>query len=250
MPFESDYYRDQVFACGNKKCKATLVPLQVRHDAKDEEAIIKAKCPGCGKTFTFGLSLAKAEADQWRDLLVEQANKCAECGAARLRTVKSEGNPHKEYKIKVECVECGKKSDRYVDGDLYFLLEKDLPPAERLTIQCPTCGETVDDTKPRCQNCGHEIYCNKCHALVPPGARFCTRCRDPVETGDLAKKPLAISKDASGVCFTCGAVLADRQKYCTTCGQEVACDKCGERIAPGAVFCNACGDKVRQGKKA
>ncbi len=250
MPFESNYYESQVFSCSSKNCKGTLVPVQIREDKKDNEAIVTAKCHKCGKSFKFGLSLDKAESDKWRPVLNEQMAKCTECGEMTLKTSEVKGNPKSDYKIKVECIECKKKSERFVDGELFFLLEGDLPPEERTIITCPTCASKVDDNAKTCPNCGREITCDKCGVMLSafPNAKHCIKCGDSINLGDFSKKPIKITQTASNSCPNCGNLLTEKHRFCNVCGQEIVCDKCGEKIAPGAVFCNACGDKVKKGK--
>ncbi|MBD3188079.1 hypothetical protein GF325_14680 [Candidatus Bathyarchaeota archaeon] len=250
MTFEADYYRSVKFSCGNKKCDGMLVPIQVRKDRKDEEAIITGKCPDCGKSYKFPLSLDQEEIRKWQPLLEDLMNTCSKCGEENsLKLLESEGNPKSEYTVKVECLECGKREKRFIDGELYFLLEKDMPSADRMVISCPTCGETVNDEEQVCPNCHREIFCDACGGLLSSMAKFCVKCGDPVDLGDPTKKQISLSSEQATVCPNCGAVLTSKHKFCNECGQEIICTQCGELLAPGAVFCNSCGDKVKMGKK-
>ena len=244
-----DYYMSHVFSCGKKKCDGTLVPIQIREDKKDNDVIVAGKCPECHKTFKFSLNLDKKEVDQWRSILKEQAFKCSQCGSDKLETKKTKGNKKKDFKIKVKCKDCGDKDNRFIDGDLFFLVEDEVPPAELVMITCPNCLEELDDDDKNCPKCGKEIYCDKCGALLRAAAEFCVKCGDPVSEGDYTKVPITVSEELIGVCHNCGGQLTDEHRYCTICGQEVKCDKCGEYIQAGAIFCNACGDKVKLGEE-
>ena len=237
------------FACGNKKCKGTLIPVQIRENKKDKTARVNGKCPTCKKAFEFSLSLNKDEVSNWLPMLQEQVFKCTECGQPTLKTEKVAGNPKSEYKIKFECLECKKKGERFIDGGLYFLVQDKLPSAERTIITCPTCGQKItDESKKKCPKCSRDIFCAKCGSLLSPQAKFCAKCSAPVQLG-VTEKPVVANVAAGNVCSNCNGKIAAGVKFCPTCGQEVICNKCGNFLPPGAVFCNQCGDPVSAGTK-
>lgn len=43
-------------------------------------------------------------------------------------------------------------------------------------VKCKECGDDVIAYSPRCQSCGHEYRCPKCHSLLPVGATKCLSC--------------------------------------------------------------------------
>ena len=69
---------------------------------------------------------------------------------------------------------------------------------------------------------------------------------------------LAAKKPPVPACPSCGADLAERAKFCSSCGAKVEepeievveaeavppCSNCGAELEPGAAFCNQCGTKV------
>ncbi|MHA1794135.1 MAG: zinc-ribbon domain-containing protein [Promethearchaeota archaeon] len=248
MGFDADYYKLK-FKCGNKGCNGSLVPIQLRENKNKNYIEVIGRCPKCHKKYRFSLPLDEKEVKQWSDDLRREFLTCSECGEVNsLKTIKVKGNPKSDYKVKVECSECGHEESRFIDGDLFFLLEKDLPPEERIIIICQTCGTKLRNEEKKCPKCGREIYCSKCGALIPPQAKFCVKCGDPVDLGDFSKKEVLISKDIAGVCPTCGNVLTKEHNFCNVCGQEIRCNNCGALLSAGAVYCNECGDIVRKGK--
>lgn len=241
----------QKFACGNKKCKGELIPIQILENKKEGVAKVLGKCPECKKMYEFSLSLNSTEVDKWLPIFHEQMFKCTDCNQPTLTTKKVVGNPRSEYKIKAECLECQKTNERFVDGGLFFLVEDKLPSAERTIIMCPTCGQKiVDESKKKCPKCGRDIFCSKCGSLLSPQAKFCARCAAPVQLGNVGKMSIPVVKTAvANVCPNCGASLSAGIKYCFECGQEVVCEKCGNHLPPGAIFCNVCGTAVKSGQK-
>lgn len=244
--FNADYYKTK-FSC--PKCDDLMVPIRVAEDKKDGEADIILQCPDCHTRYQVSVSLEKKEVDKWRKLLKDLMFNCSECGKGPLTTLKVRGNEKKDWKVKVECISCGKKRERVIDADLYYLIEEDLPEADIEEILCPTCSEKITTADETCPKCGREIKCNKCGAYLNPKAKFCNKCGDPVKMGDFSKKTYMVSDDHTGICPVCGNVLTERNKFCNVCGQEIVCDKCNEILAVGAVFCHACGDKVKAGKR-
>jgi len=238
------------FACGNKKCKGTLIPIQIRENKKDNTTKVLGKCPTCKKTFEFSLPLDRNAIPDWLPILTERMFTCTECGQPTLKTEKVSGNPKNEYKVRFECLECHKNSERYVDGGLFFLVEDKLPSAERTIITCTTCGQKItDESKKKCPKCGRDIFCAKCGSQLSPQAKFCAKCSAPVEIGDVMKKSIPVSAAAANICSTCGGKLAAGTKFCPVCGQEVVCNKCGNVLPPGAIFCNVCGDPISKGQE-
>ncbi|MEA2461444.1 MAG: hypothetical protein QOH90_1621, partial [Actinomycetota bacterium] len=47
-------------------------------------------------------------------------------------------------------------------------------------------------------------------------------------------------------CGNCGAENREGQRFCTSCGTEMAakCPNCGAPVVPGDVFCGSCGTPV------
>ncbi|MFX0098488.1 MAG: zinc ribbon domain-containing protein [Candidatus Hodarchaeota archaeon] len=244
--FEADYYKSK-FSC--PKCDDLMIPIRVAEDKKNGEADIITQCPDCHNKYQFSLSLEKTEVDKWRKILKDMMFKCSECGKGPLTTLKVHGNEKKDWKIKVECMDCDKKRERVIDADLYFLVEEGLPEADIEEMACPTCGEKILSSADTCPKCGREINCGNCKSHLALKAKFCTKCGESIELGDFSQKPLMVSDDHSGICPVCGNVLTERNKFCNVCGQEIICDKCHEILAAGAIFCHVCGDRVRAGKK-
>lgn len=48
--------------------------------------------------------------------------------------------------------------------------------------------------------------CPQCQAQLPPGARFCPRCGQPLQT-------------SLALCRQCGGTLAPGSRFCPQCGQ-------------------------------
>ncbi|HME53617.1 MAG TPA: zinc-ribbon domain-containing protein [Candidatus Lokiarchaeia archaeon] len=219
------------FICGNKKCNGELIPIQITENKKDNTAHVLGKCLECKKTYEFPLSLDKADIDDWLPILQEHMFKCTECGQTTLKTEKVSGSPKSEYKIKFDCIECQKQSERYVDGGLFFLVSDKLPSAERTIITCPTCGQKItDESKKKCPNCGRDIFCSKCGSLIEinqGSSKFCAKCGEPVQLGTLTKKSISAVSPPAGI----------------------VCSTCGNHLPPGAVFCNMCGTAVKSGQK-
>ncbi|MFX0101871.1 MAG: zinc ribbon domain-containing protein [Candidatus Hodarchaeota archaeon] len=235
------------FKCRNENCKGILVPLQLREDKKNDEIDLSAKCPKCKKITRFSLSLDKEEVKQWNPMLVKQFFTCPHCGDEPLKTIDIAGNEKWDFMLKVECLACKKESKKYIDGDLFSLLKSDLPAPRSMDLKCPICNKKIDASDKTCPNCGKEILCSNCDALIPLGAKFCIKCADPVEQGEIPHEPLIVQKDLYKECVTCGNDIEEGEIICNICGQEIKCDKCGKPIITRAVYCQSCGDKVRLG---
>lgn len=78
--------------------------------------------------------------------------------------------------------------------------------------------------------------CPHCGAPMRPGARFCSRCGQPLLS-------------APAACPQCGAPTRPGARFCSRCGQPLssapaACPHCGAPMRPGARFCSRCGRPV------
>ncbi|NMC06267.1 MAG: zinc ribbon domain-containing protein [Candidatus Lokiarchaeota archaeon] len=235
------------FACGKKGCKGTLVAYKIIDNKKESSIKVLGKCPECKKAYE--ISLSRNDVASWKPFLQAQFVKCMECGYPSLKTIKRIGDATTGFKIKLDCLECNKDNERYVDGSALDLVESALPSASRTLILCPTCGDHVaNEHEQHCPKCGRELYCTNCHATLTTNAKFCPSCGDPVKLGDFSKRAAVTTKTSVATCPTCGASMAPTARFCNECGQEVLCNKCGNRVPPGAVFCNSCGDPVKAGK--
>ena len=235
------------FKCKSENCGGILVPLQVREDKKDNEVELSAKCPECRKITRFSLSLDEKEVARWNPLLVKKFLTCPSCGDEPLKMIDIEGNEREEYKLEVECLACGESSKKFIDGDLFSLLKTDLPGPKSRSVICPICNKKIDMVDKTCPNCGKEILCSNCKALIPLGAKFCIKCADSVDPGDIPHEPLIVQEELYKECVTCANDIQEGENICNICGQEIKCDKCGKPIVSRASFCQSCGDRVRLG---
>jgi predicted RNA-binding Zn-ribbon protein involved in translation (DUF1610 family) len=234
----------KIFTCDNKKCNKEgiqLVVLQIRSDKKNNAVKVMARCPKCQKGYYFDLPLN--DTDQWDPLLRANVFRCAHCGKSNVKVVESKGHPHRDYKIKVLCQSCHEQEERNVDGNLYYLVEDNVPANVTTTtpVTCPTCQSQIAETDTNCPNCGKDLHCPSCGSLLPETAHFCLKCGASV-TGEAAAPP---PETAATECPACGNPLSEGSKFCLKCGHEVACANCGNPLPTGAVFCNHCGEKVK-----
>jgi predicted RNA-binding Zn-ribbon protein involved in translation (DUF1610 family) len=188
----------KIFTCDNKKCNKEgiqLVPIQIRSDKKNNAVKVMARCPKCQKGYWFDLPLN--DTDEWDPLLRANVFRCAHCGKANVKVVNSSGHPHRDYKIRVVCQSCHEQEERNVDGNLYYLVEDNVPANVTTTteVTCPTCQAQISETDATCPNCGKELHCASCGSLLPETAHFCLKCGASV-TGDAVIRFL---KDPSSV---------------------------------------------------
>ena len=83
-------------------------------------------------------------------------------------------------------------------------------------INCPKCGEELEDGATFCTNCGEKltVSCPKCGKALKPGAKFCSGCgTNLAEFSDEEEKPT--------VCPNCGAELDEDATFCDQCGKSV-----------------------------
>ena len=95
--------------------------------------------------------------------------------------------------------------------------------------------------------------CSKCGSELKPGAKFCTKCGNPVPVAPAETMQKATN---AAVCNQCGSELKPGAKFCTKCGNPVSvapaatmqkatnaavCNQCGGELKPGAKFCTKCG---------
>lgn len=100
------------------------------------------------------------------------------------------------------------------------------------------------------------------------GAMFYSNCKGspPIEyvdafaAVDACKASIAAiqaeidSYKETKACPACGAVCAEGQQFCDSCGVSLKgtpeegvqfCDKCGTKLSAAAVFCTECGNKLK-----
>lgn len=78
--------------------------------------------------------------------------------------------------------------------------------------------------------------CPNCHAMNPPGTKFCPSCGSST-----APAPVA-----GAACAKCSTAVPVGAKFCPSCGAPVVstCSKCGQQVQPGTRFCANCGTPV------
>ena len=246
--FSPDYYASVKFSCGNPKCYSLLVPEKIEKAEANDKVFIVGKCPECKKSYRFPLSLDKDEIGAWKPVLKDQMEICTKCGErGSLKVLSKRINDKNQYEILIECMECKKTQKRFIDPELFYLFEEDLPPSDQELSSCPNCGEIVDPSDSVCLNCGRDLYCKKCGRAIVEKAKFCVKCGGNVNIGDQSMQVLT-QGEKPVICPNCNTPLTNIHRYCNECGQEIICNKCGEFITPGALFCHVCGDPVKHGK--
>jgi ribosomal protein L40E len=111
--------------------------------------------------------------------------------------------------------------------------------------------------------------CPKCNIVLPPGRRFCPKCKGPAKFTP-APEPHAATPEFPAVppplpvhrpgskCPKCGTEPGPEAAFCRVCGTRIeavpppdppapkppACRKCGTTLSPGARFCRSCGTQA------
>lgn len=178
-----DGYRG-TFSCDKPGCGTRIVPVKLSVDKKQDAAKVLATCPSCKKSYEFSLPLD--ESRSWQAVLGRATFTCLGCGKEALKLLGIEGNP-RERRVMVTCVSCEKKDDRSIAGSLMPLVEPHLPPADRLSLQCGTCGSWLRE-QPNCPVCGRDAFCKQCGSYIHGSAITCPRCKAAVYQGDPRKR--------------------------------------------------------------
>jgi membrane protease subunit (stomatin/prohibitin family) len=95
-----------------------------------------------------------------------------------------------------------------------------------------TMGAVIVGSQPR-QTAAGAVACAKCSKPLPPDAKFCLECGEPV----LSEHEM--------ICPSCGA-KTPKGKFCLECGTPTVrkCPECGTEIPSNGKFCLACGHKL------
>jgi len=96
-----------------------------------------------------------------------------------------------------------------------------------------TMGSVLGGAKQPQSPQGGAAPCAKCGTPLPPNAKFCLQCGQPV----LAENEI--------ICPSCNAKTA-KGKFCLECGVPMVkkCPGCGKEIPPSSKFCPECGHQV------
>jgi len=82
--------------------------------------------------------------------------------------------------------------------------------------------------------------CSSCSTLNPAGAKFCSGCGTPLQTG-----PGEESASSGVKCLECGHILTPGAKFCPGCGNAYhACPSCGADNPEDAAECVSCGKEM------
>ncbi len=86
------------------------------------------------------------------------------------------------------------------------------PPTE--AQHCPDCKAPVGTDAKFCPQCGHQLLvfgrCAHCGKNLPPTARFCSACGQPVQGTPIPRK-----------CTHCGAENMHNASHCNQCGEKI-----------------------------
>ncbi|MHA1143311.1 MAG: double zinc ribbon domain-containing protein [Candidatus Helarchaeota archaeon] len=105
------------------------------------------------------------ECEQCGTILNEDDTSCPNCGAFLRCTCGAPIVPNAIF-----CLKCGQR------------FEDIKPPIKEL--ECPCCGEPVNEDLSFCRRCGQEIKCDKCGNPIVEGSNYCIVCGDPVQKGN------------------------------------------------------------------
>ena len=119
-----------------------------------------------------------------------------------------------ELKQTRNCLVCGKT----IVGDGQF---------------CSFCGSRIDsNTILHSANAAPELICGRCGAVLDKDAKFCEKCRLPVEkTLEEAAEQVVDSSVVAG-----SAITFEQERF--------ECPVCGEEVEEGATFCGNCGNRI------